>query len=247
MPSDPESQGPKPDVPHQYSSLASGGWGRAGAAGRWGESRRSGRGSGEGALVSELWVEVPGYGVGDWGPGSGPRVRGRVSGSGIEARGTRLKPRPAPCSSRRAAAPHRPWLVRERQAWGTQTGQDLPAASTEPTPAGERTGGRWALPGSHLFPAAGRSRERMGWSRGRWCYRGDRAGLSGCCRVSVSQWAGRPLGAGAGTDAGGGLGRWAHLWAFPKSKRNRGKVKGRWPAIFRQRPAPVNLPAPGPL
>ncbi|XP_052512142.1 spermatogenesis-associated protein 33 [Budorcas taxicolor] len=27
----------------------------------------------------------------------------------------------------------------------------------------------------------------MGWSRGRWCYRGDRAGLSGCCRVSVNE------------------------------------------------------------
>lgn len=124
--------------------------------------------------------------------------------------------------------------------------QDLPAASTEPTPAGERTGGRVGTSGSHLFPAAGRSRERMGWSRGRWCYRGDRAGLSGCCRVSVSQWAGRPLGAGAGTDAGGGLGRWAHLWAFPKANANWGKVKGRWPAIFPARPRPRKSSSAGP-
>ena len=43
---------------------------------------------------------------------------------------------------------------------------------------------------------------------------------------------------GLGLTLVGGLGRWAHLWAFPKANANWGKVKGRWPAVFPARPRP---------
>ena len=162
-------------------------------------------------------------------PGSGPGVRGRVSGSGIEARGTRLSPaRPAPCSpgGRRPLTVHG-WSGSGRPGKGRPTGSSSGVNRTDRGwRADRRAGGHFRVA---PISEAGRSRERMGWSRGRWCCRGDRAGLGGGCPASVSQWAGRPLGAGAGTDSGGGLGRWVHLWAFPKANANWGKVKGRWP------------------
>nr|XP_058899810.1 spermatogenesis-associated protein 33 [Kogia breviceps] len=65
-------------------------------------------------------------------------------------------------------------------------GLDLPAASTEPTSSGWRTGGR-VTAGSPPLPAAGSSRERTGWSRGRWRCRGDRAGQGGGGRASCEE------------------------------------------------------------
>ncbi|XP_007125564.3 spermatogenesis-associated protein 33 [Physeter macrocephalus] len=65
-------------------------------------------------------------------------------------------------------------------------GLDLPAASTKPTGAGWRTGGR-VTAGSPPLPAAGSSRERTGWSRGRWRCRGDRAGPGGGGRASCEE------------------------------------------------------------
>ena len=92
-------------------------------------------------------------------PGSGPGVRGRVSGSGIEARGTRLSPAQAPPAPPRTAPEGgglSPSMAGPAAAGlGKADRQDLPAASTEPTAAGERTGGRVGTSGSRLFQRRG--------------------------------------------------------------------------------------------
>lgn len=123
----------------------------AGAAGRWGEPEKW-AGIREGALVSEFWVEVPGYGVGDW----GPRFRPQSPGSGFRVwdrgQGHPPKPRPPrPVQPRRAAASHRPWLVRERQAWGRQTDRIFQRRQQNRPRLASGPEGGWALPGRTYF------------------------------------------------------------------------------------------------
>ena len=92
-------------------------------------------------------------------PGSGPGVRDPVSGSGIEA-SPPPKPRPRerrprPVQPRRAAASHRPWLVRQRQAWERQTHRIFQRRQqNRPGLASRPEGGR-ALPGLIYFRRRG--------------------------------------------------------------------------------------------
>lgn len=166
VPSGPGIPGPKSlmSLTSTAAWQAEGGAG-AGAAGRWGEPEKW-AGIRKGLWYPSFRGRGPGYGVGDW----GPRFRPQSPGSGFRVwdrgQGTRSSPaRPAPCSPRGRRPPHRPWLVRERQA-----GEDRPTGSSSGV---NRTDPGWRADrraGGHFRVApisgCGRSRERMGCPAG---------------------------------------------------------------------------------
>ena len=176
----------------------------------WGRGRRSLRRAGEGGRESGKGIGVlgrgPGVEVGVLGPGvwcwgSGSRVEApgsgtgdRGPGSGIEARGTRL----SPAHGRGGPAPRGPggwWplTVHGRSGSGSpgRGGRTGSPGGVNRTDRRGLAGWRAGTAGSPPLPATGSSRERTGWSRGRWRCRGDRADQGGGGQASCESvgWA----------------------------------------------------------
>lgn len=138
-----------------------GGGGRGGGRGSWSLGRAGevggdqGRGSGIGVL---------GRGPGLWGRGLGSRVQAPEFGVGFQVwdrgQGHPPKPRPPrPVQPRRAAASHRPWLVRQRQAWKRQTDRIFQRRQQNRPRLASGPEGGWALPGRAYFGGGALSRE----------------------------------------------------------------------------------------